>query len=127
MPELDPAPKVEAVDGLVEVVEDELALSDRLLMSPRGEAKAERMHIAVASDPGISKQIPRSAKIRPLLEDRECSIWAFGREIVRRTDARDSGTNDDDVECLIFGRARHAFSLCRYEMSCGSDPRAARR
>ena len=62
------------VGRLLQVGQDRLPTGDRLLMCPRLERVAQRVHVAVGSHPGIAEQVPRSAQPLATLEDHERPI-----------------------------------------------------
>ena len=87
-------------DGLAEVLHDRWAVGDRLVVHPRLEREAQRVHVAVGADARVSEQVPGAADVVAALEDHERAVGAHRLQVVRGPDARDAGAHDDDVEVL---------------------------
>ena len=86
--------------GILQVRQDRRAIRDRLLAGPRPEPIAEREHVGVGADAGIAEQVPGPAQPLAPLQDRKAAAGRQPLEMVRRADARQPGTDDDDVEML---------------------------
>ena len=62
-------PDAALIDDMVEVIEDRWRIGDRFFMPPRFEIEAQRVHIAVRTDAGITEQIPRPTQIIAPIKD----------------------------------------------------------
>ena len=80
------------------VLEDRVAVGNRLLHRPGPKRVTEGVHVRVGADARIAEQIPCSANGVSSLEDGVAGPGTLRLEIVAGTDARQPGTNDQDVE-----------------------------
>ena len=85
---------------LLNVVKDRRAIGNRLRIPPGPKLEPECVHIAIRTNPGITKQIPGATNIRPCLQDRKALVRAVLLQMIGGAHARDSGTHDDDVYLL---------------------------
>ena len=94
--------------GVLDVLQDRLAVGDRLLAVPRTERVAEREHVGVGADAGVAEQVPRAADGVAGLEDGVAGPRALGLHVVAGADAGQAGADDEDVEVLhvLFGPLR---------------------
>src|SRR5262249_30252925 len=76
------------------------AVGDRLLLAPRLEAVAERVHVRVRADARVAEEVPGAADRVARLDDRVRLARAVALQVVRRADAGDPGADDEDVEVL---------------------------
>ena len=82
------------------VVEDRLAVGDRLRRRPRPEAVAERVHVGVGADPGIAEEVPGAADRLARLEDREALARATLLQVMGGADPGDPGADDKHIDAL---------------------------
>ena len=99
---------VDAVEarGFAHIIQDRGAVGDRLGFGPRPERIAERVHVGVGADAGITKQIPGAADAIAAFENRVAAIRAILLQMIAGADARQPRAHDQHVE--ISG---HAASL----------------
>ena len=93
------------IDDPVEIFEDRRAVGDRLFMLPWFEDKAQRVHVAVRADAGITEQIPCPAQIVAAFDQRETAVGAVLLQVDGHADARNPCTDDQyiDVGILLLG------------------------
>jgi hypothetical protein len=101
--EADMRPDAALVDDAVQVVEDRGPVGYRLLVAPRLEIEAERVHVAVRADAGIAEQVPGAAEVLAPLENREAAIRALHPHMRGHADARNPRAHDQHVEigCVV--------------------------
>ena len=87
-------------DGVVQIAEDRRTVGDRFWIEPGFEAVAERVHVAVRPNPGIAEQIPGSARLLPLFEERECLVRAYFAQMYRHADTRNSGPDNQHIDII---------------------------
>ena len=58
------------------------------------------MHVAIGANSWVTEKIPRAADVAASFENGEGSVGAELFEVVRRADARNTGSYDDDVMVL---------------------------
>ena len=99
MPIANVRAEVVLVDDLGHVADDLGGGGDRRT-TPWLEAIAERMQVAVRSDARVAMGEPRTAEAFLRVQDDEACSGALLREVKGAADARDSRSNDEDVEVL---------------------------
>ena len=95
----DVAIKVVLLDHLAHVAQDFLSRGDRRAY-PRLEPIAEGVEVAVGADAGVFVSQPGAAKALLGLQDDIAAVRALGLQVVGRTDAGDTGSDDQHVEVL---------------------------
>ena len=96
--EPDVAGQVVLLDGLLQVVEDDVPVGDGLAMRPRLEAEAEGRHVRVGADARVLVQAPGATDRVSSLEHHERRVRAKSLEVVRHSDSGDPGADDQDVD-----------------------------
>src|SRR4029079_10218907 len=100
MAEADLAVDAVLARGRANVVEDRLAIRDCLCFRPRPEGIAEREHVGIGAHARVAKQIPRSTDTIARLENSKVPSRTFFLEMACRTDARETGANNQDVDVV---------------------------
>ncbi len=91
----------------MEVIEDRGCVGDRLLVPPRLEIEAQRVHVAVGADAGIAEQVPGAAKLHAPFDDDEGPAGALHAHVGGHADARNARAHDQHIEIGgIVGHAR---------------------
>ena len=93
---------------------------------PRLERIAEREHVKVGADAGITEQIPGAADAVAAFEDDEALARALMLQVIARADAGKAGTDDQHVE-MVDIRDRHGsprLPSCAPARSSHRHPRA---
>src|SRR6266403_1100200 len=100
---------VDAVFGcrLAHVIENPRPVGDRLGLGPRLERIAEREHVAVGADAGITKQVPGAADGVATFEDRVALARALVLKVIARADAGEAGADDQHVEMFACSDRLH--------------------
>src|SRR5581483_5422780 len=112
--------------GLVEII------GDRLLAAPGPEAVAERVHIGIGANAGITEQVPGAAERFAPFQDDEGLFRTVALQVIGNANPGEAGTDDDDVEIrlLRFGLERCDIGRCGCRSShyrwCSADVSAAR-
>src|SRR5688572_21505061 len=86
--------------GIANVVENCRGVSHGLRFTPRAEAVAERVHVAIGANAWITKQIPGAAHPLAPFEDDKTLPRALSLEMASPTDTRQSRPYDYDVDVL---------------------------
>ncbi len=73
---------------LADISENSGPICNGLRLPPGPETVAERVHIAIGADPGVSEQIPGPTQGFASLENRIRDSWAPGLEVTGRPDTR---------------------------------------
>jgi hypothetical protein len=102
VPEVDVPAEVVLVDRLLQVVQDLVAVGDRVVLGPRLEPEAERVQVGIRPDAGISEQVPRSADRVAAVDDGEGLARLPGRQVAAQADAGQAGADDQHVDVLEF-------------------------
>ena len=94
---------IDAVFGhrLPEVLHDGRTIGDGLGFGPRLEAEAERVHVAVATNSGVTEEIPGATDVGASFENGEGTIGTQGLKVIRRSDAGDASTDDQDIDMVV--------------------------
>ncbi len=93
---------VDAVLGgsLADVAEDRGAVGHRLVVTPRAEAIAERVHVGVGADAWIAKQIPGAAHRLAPFEDDETLLRALALQMAGPANPRQPRPHDYHIHVL---------------------------
>src|ERR1700721_4784503 len=94
--------------GLAYVIQNSRPVGDRLRLGPRLERIAEREHVAVGADAGITKQIPGAADTVATFKNNEALVRAFLLKMIARADAGGAGADDHHVEMFRLWGGSHA-------------------
>src|SRR5690606_32627708 len=86
--------------GFLEISKNRGAVRNRLGIGPGPEGEAERIHVGIGTDAGISKQVPGAAHVVPRLEDRVASVRAFLLEMICSANAGNARADNQNVEML---------------------------
>ncbi len=87
-------------DRLLEVVHDRRSVGDRLAVLPRLEVEAERIHVTVRANAGITEQVPGAAERLARLQDQVALAGTLVGQVPCRADAGNAGPDDQDVNAL---------------------------
>src|SRR6185436_18492764 len=87
--------------GFLHVVEDRRAVGNCLGGTPRLEAVAERVHVAVGANARVAEEIPGAAHRRATFEDEVALARASLVKVDGGPDAGKAGAYDDHVK--VFG------------------------
>ncbi len=104
---LDPVVEADLVldavlgSGLADVIQDPRPVRNRLRLGPRLERIAQREHVAVGADAGITKQIPGAADAIAAFENDVALARALLLQVIARADAGQAGTDDQHVEMFV--------------------------
>ena len=101
MTEVDVGSEVVLGDRFLEILEDLLAVGDRVVARPRLERVRERMQVGVRANAGIPEQVPRAADGVPRLDDRERLVRQLRLEVVGRADPGNAGADDEDLDVSV--------------------------
>ena len=106
--------------GVLDVLEDGVPVGNRLLAVPGPEGVPQGVHVRVRADAGVAEEVPGAADAVAGLEDGVGGPRALGLEIVRGTDPREPGSDDQDVE--VFGQvSKGNGGVLRGRCTHGSD------
>ena len=83
---------------VLDVLEDGVAVGDRLLAVPGPERVAQRVHVRVRTDARVAEEVPGPTDGVARLEDGVVGPRALGLEVVPGADAGQPGADDQDVE-----------------------------
>src|SRR6202043_1575003 len=84
--------------GLADIVQDPRPVGDRLRLGPWLERIAEREHVRVGADAGITEQVPGAADAVAALEDHERLARALLLQVIACADAGKAGADNQHVE-----------------------------
>ena len=84
--------------GFADVAADRRAVGDGLGRFPRLEAIAQRVHVGIRADAGITEQIPGAADGVAAFQDGIGFVRAILLQMNRRANARQAGANNQNVE-----------------------------
>ena len=84
--------------GVLDVLEDGVPVRNGPLAPPGPERVAQRVHVGVGANARVAEQIPRPSDGVASFEDGVGGPGTLRLEIVRGTDTRQPGTDDQDVE-----------------------------
>ncbi len=83
---------------VLDILEDRVAVGDRLLAVPGPERVPERVHVRVRSDARVAEEVPRATDGTARLEDGVAGPGTLGLQVVAGTDPREPGADDEHVE-----------------------------
>ena len=89
------------VGNLVKIFEDRGTIGDRLFMLPRGEGKAQGVHIAVRTDAGITEQVPGATQLIAPVQNRIALVRAFLGQVHGHADAGNAGADDQKIKHFL--------------------------
>ncbi len=84
--------------GFLDVIQDRRAVRNCLPVAPGFEVVTECVHVAVGANAGEAKQVPGPAHGIATFEDDVGLAPAFVPQVTRRTDARQSGTDNQHIK-----------------------------
>ena len=85
---------------IAHVFQDGRAVGNGLGLGPGLEGITQGVHVAVRPDARIAEQVPSTADRLPPFKDDVGSVRAIGLQVMGRSDARQSGTDDYDVKMI---------------------------
>ena len=88
--------------GVGDVLLDRRAVGKHFDVQPGAELESEGVHVGVRSDAGIAEQVPGATHSLAPLEHGDSQLGQLGLEVTRRADARQAGSDDQDVEVLCI-------------------------
>src|SRR3954470_15458884 len=88
--------------GVADVIQDPRPVGDRLRLGPRPERIAQREHVRVPADAGITKQIPGAADTIAPLENGVALAGALLLQMIARADAGQASADDQHIEMLAW-------------------------
>ena len=108
------------VCGGSEVLADVDAVGDALFSGPGLEGKRQREDAAVRAHARVTKQIPRPADLPASLHDGVGQVWVALGDPISGTDARDSCSDNEDIEIVGLSRCAASGFLGSH---CHREPR----
>ena len=100
VPEADMAIDAIGLRRFLDIGPDRGAVGNRLGRAPRVEGEAQGVHVAVGSDTGIPKQVPRTPQRSPPFQDHIAAVRAAFLQVIRLPYPGNSRAHDDDVKML---------------------------
>jgi hypothetical protein len=91
-----------------DVVQDRLAIGDRLGVLPRLERIAQRVHVGVRPHARIAEQVPGAADPLTRLQDDVALIRAAALQMTGGADTRQAGADHQHIE-VVAVRGTHAY------------------
>src|SRR5512143_1657684 len=88
------------VRGVLDVIQDGRPVGDCLRVAPRLKAVAERVHVGVGANAGISEQIPCAAHRASTLENCVALAGTSCLDVIASANARESGSHYQYIEML---------------------------
>ena len=87
MPESNFAVDAVLAGSFADIAQNRGPIGDCLRLAPRAEAIAQRKHIGIGADAGVTEQVPRSAGRIARFQNYEALAGTFRLQMVGRADA----------------------------------------
>src|SRR5665213_2551366 len=84
--------------AIADVIQNLRPVRDRLVLEPRLERIAQREHVAVGADAGITKQVPGAADAVAALQNDKTLAGTIGLQMIARADAGQARADDEHVD-----------------------------
>ena len=110
--EADVAADVGLVGSFADVAQDGRAIGNGLRLLPRLERVTQRVHVRIRAHAGVAEQVPSAADGVARLDDGVAVHGTLPLQVVRGTDARQAGADDQHVEQVFLCSTWIAQSWC---------------